>query len=164
MSKEPLRRPDSGALRPYFWVDRRLDDFSTEEWEALCDGCGQCCLVKLIDEDDERLYITDVACRGYDCANGGCAVYERRKSVVPECIVLTPETVRESPHLFPPTCAYIRIGQGQDLPEWHPLRHAGDRGPMQAAGVTIAGKVASETDVADSELEDRIRPWFSDLP
>ena len=66
MSKEPLWRPDSGALRPAFWVDRRLDDFSSEEWEALCDGCGQCCLVKLIDEDDERLYITDVACRGYD--------------------------------------------------------------------------------------------------
>ena len=164
MNEQPPWRPDSSILPSEFWVDRRLEDFSNEEWEALCDGCGQCCLVKLIDEDDERLYITDVACRGYNCAKGGCAVYERRKTVVPECIVLAPDTVRESPHLFPPTCAYIRISQGADLPDWHPLRHAGDRRAMKAAGVAIAGKVVSETEVTDADLENRIRPWFSDLP
>ena len=84
MSDKPDWRPNSDALVPNFWVDRRLKDFNEAEWEALCDGCGQCCLVKLIDEDDERMYVTDVACRGYDCKNGGCAVYDRRKSVVPE--------------------------------------------------------------------------------
>ena len=90
MSDKPNWRPNSDELAPKFWVDRRLKDFNDAEWEALCDGCGQCCLVKLIDEDDERMYVTDVACRGYDCKNGGCAVYDRRKSVVPECIFLTP--------------------------------------------------------------------------
>jgi len=33
---------------------------------------------------------------------------------------------------------------------------------MIDAGVTIAGKVASESEVKDADLEDRIRPWFSD--
>ena len=162
MSDKSDWRPDSGKLAPNFWEGRRLKDFNPEEWEALCDGCGQCCLVKLIDEDDERMYVTDVACRGYDCKNGGCAVYDHRKSVVPECIFLTPETIAEAPHLFPLTCAYKRLNWGLDIPDWHPLRHNGDRQPMIEVGVTIAGKVTSETEVKDADLEDRIRPWFSD--
>ena len=158
---KPDWRPDSTDLAPEFWVGRRLATFNPAEWEALCDGCGQCCLVKLIDEDDERMYVTDVACRGYDCQNGGCAVYDRRKSVVPECIVLTPELI---PHLFPKTCAYKRLNWGLDIPDWHPLKHAGDRQPMIDAGVTIAGRVVAEGDVRDADLEDHIRPWFSDAP
>ena len=108
------------------------------------------------------MYVTDVACRGYDCKNGGCAVYVRRKSVVPECIFLTPEIIAESPHLFPSSCAYKRLNWGLDIPDWHPLKHNGDRQPLIDAGVTIAGKVASESEVKDADLEDRIRPWFSD--
>ncbi|MGB1156558.1 MAG: YkgJ family cysteine cluster protein [Alphaproteobacteria bacterium] len=161
---KPDWRPDSTDLAPEFWVGRRLATFNPAEWEALCDGCGQCCLVKLIDEDDERMYVTDVACRGYDCQNGGCAVYDRRKSVVPECIVLTPELIQDSPHLFPKTCAYKRLNWGLDIPDWHPLKHAGDRQPMIDAGVTIAGRVVAEGDVRDADLEDHIRPWFSDAP
>lgn len=164
MSDKPDWRPDDSQLKDRFWEGRRLGDFNEAEWEALCDGCGQCCLVKLIDEDDERLYVTDVACRGYDCQNGGCAVYDRRKSVVPECIFLTPDIVRDSPHLFPPSCAYIRLDRGEDIPEWHPLLHKGDRQPMIDAGVTVAGRVKSENEVADEDLEDHIRPWFSDAP
>ena len=43
------RMPEKG-LRARFW-ELPLGELSKAEWEALCDGCGRCCLVKLQDED-----------------------------------------------------------------------------------------------------------------
>ena len=38
-----------GEVAP-IW-QRPLESLSRAEWEALCDGCGKCCLHKLEDED-----------------------------------------------------------------------------------------------------------------
>ena len=44
-------------LKNNFWK-KNIKSFSKEEWEALCDRCGKCCLIKLQDED--TLYITNI--------------------------------------------------------------------------------------------------------
>ena len=42
---------------PDFWLTKSLTELTPAEWDALCDGCGRCCMNKLEDEDTgEILY------------------------------------------------------------------------------------------------------------
>ncbi len=49
-----------------------------------------------------------------------CSDYPHRNRRVPDCIRLTPESVR-SIRWLPPTCAYRLVAEGKDLMWWHPL-------------------------------------------
>ncbi|MFG1373947.1 YcgN family cysteine cluster protein [Xanthobacter oligotrophicus] len=148
--------PD-GAHLP-FWRAKPLSAMSATEWESLCDGCGRCCLVKLEDEDTGQVAYTDVACRLLDDATCRCSDYERRSEIVSDCVRLTPESVAEL-NWLPPTCAYRLVGEGKDLPFWHPLV-SGEAGSVAAAGITVAGKVAgSENEFGLFELVDHIVAW-----
>ena len=130
-----------------FWKSKTLEELSPTEWESLCDGCGQCCLHKLEDDDTAEIYFTSVACTLLDAGSCQCSDYENRKVKVPDCVFLTPEIVR-SVDWLPETCAYRLIDEGQDLYWWHPLV-SGDRNTVHEAGISVRGKVTAH----DHELE-----------
>jgi uncharacterized cysteine cluster protein YcgN (CxxCxxCC family) len=141
-----------------FWKTKTLEAMSAAEWESLCDGCGRCCLVKLEDEDTAEIAYTDVGCRLLDGEACRCRDYQRRSERVPDCVRLTPETVRAIGWL-PPTCAYRLVAEGADLPAWHPLV-SGDPDSVHRAGVSVRGRVgALEDDLTIEEIVDRVVAW-----
>jgi uncharacterized cysteine cluster protein YcgN (CxxCxxCC family) len=128
---------------------------SEDEWEALCDGCGKCCLNKIEDADTGEVYLTRVACRLLDDQSCQCGQYQIRKKLVPECIQLTPQNIETHAYWMPTTCAYRLLWQGRALPDWHPLL-TGDPESVHAAGVSIRGRTVPEFEVAEDEWEDHI--------
>ena len=132
-----------------FWEDTPLERLDRAQWEALCDGCGKCCIHKLEDEDTGELHPTNVACRLLNRRSGQCSDYKHRHAFVPECIRLTPRRLREIDWL-PETCAYVRRAEGKPLPEWHYLV-CGDREAVHAAGASVRGWTVSEDEAGDLE-------------
>ncbi|MEM8554613.1 MAG: YcgN family cysteine cluster protein [Pseudomonadota bacterium] len=142
-------------LRDRFWERHRLDQLTQDEWEALCDGCGKCCLNKLEDPDTAEIAFTRVACRLLDGDSCRCANYEKRKTYVPECVVLTPKTLPDVAYWMPSTCAYRLLFQNQPLPDWHPLI-SGTAQSVHDAGQSVQGWTVSEASIDDEDWEDFI--------
>ena len=151
MSK-PIAPPN---LTPRFWEKKPLSKMSSAEWEALCDGCGKCCLNKLEDEDSGEVALTRVACRLLDDATCRCAHYENRHQFVPDCIVLRPDTIASHAYWLPDTCAYRLLWQGNPLPDWHPLV-SGDPESVHRAGISVRGQTVSEFDTPFEDWEDHL--------
>ncbi len=149
---DPIART---GMAPRFWERKSLKQMSQAEWEALCDGCGKCCLNKLEDEDSGQVALTRVACRLLDDATCRCAHYETRHQFVPDCIVLKPANIESHLYWMPKTCAYRLRHLGLPLPDWHPLV-SGSAETVHRAGVSVRGQTVSEFDVADDEWEDYI--------
>lgn len=140
-----------------FWDEKPLEAMTTEEWEALCDGCGKCCLLKLEDEGTGEIYPADVRCKLLDGETCGCSDYPNRQAKVPDCIKLTPEKVREIAWI-PKSCAYRRIAEGRGLAWWHPLV-SGDPDTVHAAGISVRGRTVAEEDANTSDWESHIVDW-----
>src|SRR5215470_2289534 len=146
-----------------FWRSKTLAEMTPAEWESICDGCGRCCLNKLEEEDTGRVYYTDVGCRLLDSATCRCKNYRNRGEMVPDCIRLSPDNVRDFQWL-PPTCGYRLLARGCDLYWWHPLV-SGDPDTVHAAGISVRGRVGvSEEEIAIEDYEDHIVTWPIRVP
>ena len=143
-----------GALRDRFW-EKPLASLTREEWEALCDGCGRCCLHKVEYEDTGEIDETNVACTLLDCQTAQCRDYARRKTYVPDCLRLTLKLV-DQVRWLPETCAYRRRADNRPLPSWHYLV-SGDREAVVRAGGSVAGRVISEDEAGP--LEHHVVEW-----
>ena len=141
-----------------FWKTKTLRQMSSSEWEALCDGCGKCCLIKLIDDLTDDLHYTTVACKLLDCDSCRCGDYNNRKKLVEDCVILSPRLVEEL-HWMPSTCAYRLIYEGKDLYWWHPLV-SGNPNTVHEAGISVKGRAISEREVKDSELPNYINDFL----
>ena len=142
-------------MRPEFWLTVPMDRMTTQEWEALCDGCGKCCLNKLEDEDTAEVAFTRVACRLLDDQSCHCSNYTNRKTLVPECVLLTPQTMKHVAYFMPQTCAYRLLHEGRPLYWWHPLI-SGDPETVHQAGISVRGITVPEIDVPEEDWEDYV--------
>ncbi|SFA99455.1 hypothetical protein SAMN05421688_2192 [Poseidonocella pacifica] len=152
MSDDPI---DRSGLRPHYWETVPLTRMTQREWEALCDGCGKCCLNKLEDEDTGEVALTRVACRLLDDATCRCSQYPIRRQFVPECIQITPKSIEKHAYWLPETCAYKLLWEGEPLYHWHPLL-TGTAESVHDAGVSVRGLTVSEHEIDDDEWEDHI--------
>ena len=145
-----------------FWKRLSLEEMSVAEWESLCDGCGRCCLNKLESEETGEIIWTNVACALMDDETCRCGDYQNRSARVPDCIQLTPETVRALTWL-PATCGYRLIREGRDLYWWHPLVSK-DPDSVHMAGISVRGMTVSEEGIAVEDYENYLVNWPAEDP
>jgi uncharacterized cysteine cluster protein YcgN (CxxCxxCC family) len=151
-NKDPIKRD---GLSPEFWKHKPLKSLTSEEWEALCDGCGKCCLNKLEDEDTGEVALTRIACRLLDDQSCKCGQYPIRHQFIPDCIVLKPSNIDENAYWMPKTCAYRLLWSGQPLFDWHPLI-SGNPETVHTANISVRGMTLSEFDINEEDWEDHI--------
>jgi len=140
-----------------FWKRKSLVEMTEAEWESLCDGCGQCCLFTLQDEQSGELGITALACRYLDLESCRCTEYARRKVLVRECLSV-PRVAMERLRQLPESCAYRRLARNEALPQWHPLI-SGEVESVHRAGISVRGRALSEDNVHPDEWQEHVIEW-----
>ena len=145
-------RSQKERIQQEFWKNKQMSEMSKAEWEALCDGCGKCCLNKLENDETGEVHYTTIACRLLDNESCKCSQYSIRHQFVPECIVLTPKNISEHAYWLPKTCAYYLVWKGQELYNWHPLI-SGASNSVHDANVSVQNKTIAEFEVNEDEWE-----------
>lgn len=138
-----------GEEKP-FWETKRLENMSPAEWDSVCDGCGQCCLNKIEDEDTGKIFLTRLACSLLDLGTCRCKDYEHRFARMPDCLSIDMKAVRKLKWL-PESCAYRRLDEGRGLAWWHPLI-SGDPETVHQAGVSVRGWARSEKGIREAAI------------
>jgi uncharacterized cysteine cluster protein YcgN (CxxCxxCC family) len=157
-----------------FWQTKTLAQMTRSEWESLCDGCAKCCLNKFIDDEDtdeasellptdhikegEQVYYSNIACYLLNEKSCQCSQYDKRTTLVPDCVRLTQDNI-DAVFFMPPSCTYRRLQEGHGMPSWHPLLHKGKASAMHKAGMSVRGKIVKDNDVSIEDFEDHIVTW-----
>jgi len=141
-----------------FWKRKKLEEMTSQEWESLCDGCAQCCLLKFEDVDTGDLATTNIACVMLDCESCRCTDYPNRSLRVPDCVSLTPENIADIDWM-PQTCAYRLLKEGRDLYDWHPLV-SGTQESVHLAGMSVREVAIPEEEMVFDDPEDYITGWI----
>lgn len=147
----------SVELRPDFWKHYSLAEMTQDEWEAVCDGCGLCCLVKLQDEETNEVCYTKVSCKLLDCHTAQCSDYPNRQQLVPDCIQLSYENLQQITWL-PSSCGYRRLNEGKKLPTWHHL-NTGSRQSVIQARKSAVGRCISESEIDEDDIDEYVVRW-----
>ena len=138
----------------------KLNLLNNQEWESLCDGCARCCLHKIEDEDN-KIYFTDVACKYLDEETCGCSDYKNRQKLVPQCLKIDKSWLEDDYKFnwLPQTCAYRLVFEGKELPEWHHLI-SGDKNSVHYAGISIRGQNYRDCGIDEKDFEKHIINWI----
>lgn len=152
MNSSENNHDESLEIRDRFWEKFKLEELNHSEWEALCDGCGLCCLLKFQDNDDHAVTYTNVCCKLFDNATCRCKHYAYRTKIVTDCINLRQENLNEVIKWMPSTCAYKLIHEGRPLFAWHHLI-SNSVNTVHEANISAKGRCTPEYNVNLNDLE-----------
>ena len=132
------------VVREKFWENYALDQLNSLEWEALCDGCGKCCLLKL--QSKSKLHLTNIACTQINLRDCRCKNYQNRTELVKDCVSLTMKNLKINLKWLPDSCSYKLVSEKKSLPSWHYLISK-DRNTVHQKGFSIKNNSVHETKV-----------------
>ena len=140
-------------LRKLFWEKYTLDQLNSAEWEALCDGCAKCCLLKI--KNKKNIFITNISCAKLKVDSCRCSDYSNRETNVKGCLKLTKDNLHKNSKFLPSSCSYRLIAEGKPLPQWHYLISK-DRESVHKLNQSIYNYCVSEALVKQENYEDHI--------
>ena len=140
-------------LRKFFWERYSLDQLNQDEWEALCDGCAKCCLLKII--DNTKTYMTNISCSKLELDSCRCSDYLNREKNVKACLKLTKDNLDKNSKFLPSSCSYKLINEGKPLPQWHHLISK-DNDSVHSKNQSIQEYCVSEKSIEQGNYEDHI--------